>query len=86
MKMELSDKSRAILEAIAMGQSYEQILKQDASLRYPDISKAAAEAWISSTRRKLANRMTSEWHRSKRSTPAHTFHERRLRMINFASS
>lgn len=49
--MELSDKSRAILEAIAMGQSYEQILKQDASLRYPDIFKAAAEAldFINST-------------------------------------
>lgn len=42
--MELSKKSRAILEAIAMGLSYDQILKQDASLHYPDIFKAAAEA------------------------------------------
>jgi DNA-binding NarL/FixJ family response regulator len=40
----LTDKSRAILEAIAEGHTYEQILAQDAAWTYHDIFRAAAEA------------------------------------------
>ena len=42
--MELSEKSRAILEAIAKGHTYEQILVQDLAWTYHDIFRAAAEA------------------------------------------
>lgn len=42
--MPLSDKSRAILEAIAKGHTYEQILVQDLAWTYHDIFQAAAEA------------------------------------------
>jgi hypothetical protein len=42
--MNLSDKSRAILEAIAKGQTYEQILIQDLAWTYHDIFLAAAQA------------------------------------------
>ena len=42
--MELNDKSRAILEAIAEGHSYEQILSSNPKLTYNDIFRAAAEA------------------------------------------
>jgi DNA-binding NarL/FixJ family response regulator len=41
--MELSDKSRVILEAIAEGHSYEQILSSNPKLTYNDIFRAAAE-------------------------------------------
>jgi DNA-binding NarL/FixJ family response regulator len=40
----LSEKSRAILEMIAKGHSYEQILVQELAWRYQDIFEAAAEA------------------------------------------
>ena len=40
----LSDKSRAILEAIAQGRTYEQILVQELAWTYHDIFQAAAEA------------------------------------------
>ena len=40
----LTDKSRAILEAIAQGHSYEQILAQDPAWTYHDIFRAAVEA------------------------------------------
>ena len=40
----LSEKSRAILEAIAEGHSYEQILVQDLAWTYQDIFQAVAEA------------------------------------------
>jgi hypothetical protein len=40
----LSEKSRAILEAIAKGHSYEQILVQDLAWTYRDIFQAVAEA------------------------------------------
>lgn len=42
--MELSEKSRAILQAIAKGHTYEQILVQDLAWTYHDIFQAAAEA------------------------------------------
>ncbi|HEY1170337.1 MAG TPA: hypothetical protein VGH19_03110 [Verrucomicrobiae bacterium] len=42
--MPLSEKSRLILQAIAKGQTYEQILVQDLAWTYHDIFKAAAEA------------------------------------------
>ena len=42
--MPLSEKSRAILEAIAKGRSYEQILVQELAWTYHDIFQAAAEA------------------------------------------
>ena len=42
--MALSEKSRAILQAIAEGHSYEQILVQDLAWTYHDIFQAAAEA------------------------------------------
>jgi hypothetical protein len=42
--MQLSEKSRAILEAIARGHTYEQILVQDLAWTYHDIFAAAAEA------------------------------------------
>src|SRR3954464_1139141 len=42
--MNLSDKSRSILEAIAKGHTYEQILVQDLAWTYHDIFHAAAEA------------------------------------------
>src|SRR5436190_10677171 len=42
--MKMSDKSRAILEAIAKGHTYEQILVQDLAWTYHDIFQAAAEA------------------------------------------
>jgi len=42
--MALSEKSRAILEAIAKGHTYEQILVQDLAWTYHDIFQAAAEA------------------------------------------
>ena len=42
--MELSQKSRAIPEAIALGHTYEQILVQDLAWTYHDIFRAAAEA------------------------------------------
>ena len=42
--MPLSDKSRAILEAIAKGHTYEQILVQELAWTYHDIFQAAAEA------------------------------------------
>lgn len=42
--MALSEKSRAILQAIAKGHTYEQILVQDLAWTYHDIFKAAAEA------------------------------------------
>ncbi|MDB6029232.1 MAG: hypothetical protein JWM68_5455 [Verrucomicrobiales bacterium] len=42
--MELSQQSRAILEAIAKGHTYEQILIQDLAWTYHDIFRAAAEA------------------------------------------
>jgi len=41
---ELTEKSRAILEAIAKGHTYEQILVQDLAWTYHDIFQAAAEA------------------------------------------
>jgi len=41
---ELSEKSRAILEAIAEGHSYEQILSGRIAGTYNDIFRAAAEA------------------------------------------
>lgn len=41
---ELSEKSRAILEAIAEGHSYEQILSTRIAHTYNDIFRAAAEA------------------------------------------
>lgn len=44
MDTTLSDKSRAILEAIAKGHTYEQILVQDLAWTYHDIFQAAAEA------------------------------------------
>ena len=40
----LSEKSHAILEAIAEGHSYEQILVQDLAWTYQDIFQAVAEA------------------------------------------
>ncbi len=40
----LNDKSRAILEAIAKGHTYEQILVQDLAWTYHDIFQAAADA------------------------------------------
>ncbi len=43
----LSEKSRAILEAIAKGHTYEQILIQDLAWTYHDIFQAAAEALAS---------------------------------------
>lgn len=42
--MKLSEKSRAILEAIAKGHTYEQILIQDLAWTYHDIFRAAEEA------------------------------------------
>ena len=42
--MALSEKSRAILQAIAKGHTYEQILVQDLAWTYHDIFHAAAEA------------------------------------------
>jgi hypothetical protein len=42
--MALSEKSRAILEAIAKGHTYEQILVQDLAWTYQDIFQAVAEA------------------------------------------
>ena len=42
--MELSQKSRAILEAVAEGHSHEQILAHNPDLTYKDIFRAAAEA------------------------------------------
>jgi hypothetical protein len=41
---QMSKKSRAILEAIAKGHTYEQILVQELAWTYHDIFKAAAEA------------------------------------------
>jgi uncharacterized protein YciW len=41
---ELTERSRAILEAIAHGHAYEQILVQDLTLTYHDIFQAAVEA------------------------------------------
>ena len=41
--MPLSEKSRAILQAIAKGHTYEQILVQDLAWTYHDIFRAAAE-------------------------------------------
>ena len=41
---ELTEKSRAILEAIAQGHTYEQILAQHLAWTYHDIFLAAAEA------------------------------------------
>lgn len=40
----LSDRSRIILEAIAAGRSYDQILASDLATSYPEIFQAAAEA------------------------------------------
>lgn len=40
----LSDKSRGILEAIAKGHTYEQILVQDLAWTYHDIFQAATDA------------------------------------------
>ncbi len=42
--MALSEKSRAILQAIAKGHTYEQILVQELAWTYHDIFQAAAEA------------------------------------------
>ena len=42
--MALSEKSRAILQAIAKGHTYEQILVQDLAWTYHDIFHAATEA------------------------------------------
>lgn len=42
--MALSEKSRAILQAIAKGHTYEQILVQDLAWTYHDIFQAAAES------------------------------------------
>ena len=42
--MALNEKSRAILQAIAKGQTYEQILVQDLAWTYHDIFQTAAEA------------------------------------------
>jgi hypothetical protein len=42
--MELSEQSRLILEAIAKGHTYEQILVQDLAWTYHDIFRAVAEA------------------------------------------
>jgi hypothetical protein len=42
--MSLSNQSRAILEAIAKGHTYEQILVQELAWTYHDIFQAAAEA------------------------------------------
>lgn len=42
--MPISEKSRAILQAIAKGHTYEQILVQDLAWTYHDIFQAAAEA------------------------------------------
>ena len=42
--MPLTEKSRAILQAIAKGHTYEQILVQDLAWTYHDIFNAAAEA------------------------------------------
>ena len=42
--MQLTEKSRLILEAIAKGHTYEQILVQDLAWTYHDIFQAAAEA------------------------------------------
>ncbi len=42
--MPLSEKSRAILEAIAKGHTYEQILVQELAWTYHDIFAAASEA------------------------------------------
>ena len=44
LHMALTDKSRAILQAIAKGHTYEQILVQDLAWTYHDIFQAAAEA------------------------------------------
>jgi DNA-binding NarL/FixJ family response regulator len=41
--MELNNKSRSILEAIAEGHSYEQILSSNPKLTYNDIFRAVAE-------------------------------------------
>ena len=41
---ELTEKSRAILEAIALGHSYEQILARELTWTYHDIFRAAVEA------------------------------------------
>jgi hypothetical protein len=43
-KAALSERSRAILEAVAQGKSYEQILVQELAWTYHDIFNAAAEA------------------------------------------
>ncbi len=42
--MPLTEQSRLILEAIAKGHTYEQILVQDLAMTYHDIFRAAAEA------------------------------------------
>jgi DNA-directed RNA polymerase specialized sigma24 family protein len=50
----MTEKSRLILEAIAKGHSYEQILVQELAWTYHDIFSAAAEALASDDRRSCA--------------------------------
>jgi len=44
MPAKLSPKSRSILEGLAKGHSYDQLMRKDASLSYFDLAQAATEA------------------------------------------
>jgi hypothetical protein len=56
-----SNKTRAILKAIAEGNSIEQILGRYSTLNYHDIFRAAAQAPASHWRRKGARAATMGW-------------------------
>ena len=68
----LSDKSQAILEALAKGRSCDQILAADATLTYHDIFRAAAEVpenqrnrkWPRARREGWQNQAQSGWRRA----------------------
>jgi hypothetical protein len=55
-----SNKSRAILKAVAEGNSFAQILRRDRRLTYHDLFRAAAEApdWLSAPKDEVS---MAEW-------------------------
>jgi hypothetical protein len=57
---EMSDKSRAVLKALAQGCSYEQILAADRTLTTHDFFRALSESPTDSWKKKLAPKTNND--------------------------
>jgi len=69
MAAELSPKSRSVLELLAKGHSYDQLMREDPSLSYFDLAQAASEALSVSQKGGTAKPYTARLAKIKESYP-----------------